>query len=519
MDNRKTNRQLEAELEATRLRLEEAEETLRAIRNHEVDAIVVDGPEGQQVFTLQGAEQPYRTLMETMSEGALTVATDGTILYCNSRLSELMKMPLNKIIGAPFNNFVISRNEQSLETMLHVCGENSCRGEFFLKTADGGEAPVSLSARSLMLNDVEAFCIVAADLTDRMRAQEALEKARDHLEEMVAERTAELSQANTALQEEIIERKRAEEALRKARDELEIRVEERTEELRKAYENLKAEIDERAHVEAQLRQAQKMEALGILSGGIAHDFNNILAAVIGFTELAADHAAKGSRGEHYLKRVMEASIRGRELVRHMLTFSRQTEQEKKPLLLSNIVKETVKFLRASTPSTINIRVDNQSESGVILGDPVQIQQVLMNLCTNAAFAMRERGGVLTIALSDSSVSPTSRALNGMEPGLYMKLTVRDTGTGIAPEIIDRIFDPFSPQNRWEKEQDSACRWCTASSTSPMVPSRLRANRARGLPSPSISRRSRKGRSLPPSATKRSAQAPSASSSSMMKKHS
>jgi signal transduction histidine kinase len=185
-----------------------------------------------------------------------------------------------------------------------------------------------------------------------------------------------------------------------------------------------------------------MEALGALTGGIAHDFNNILAAMMGFTEMVRDHMARDSRYKHYLDRVMEAGLRGRELIRQMLTFIRKTEQEKKPLKLSGIVKETVKFLRASTPSTINIKVDVRSESGLILGDPVQIQRVLMNLCSNAAFAMRERGGVLDIGLSEFALSPSNGDSQGIEAGAYMRLMARDTGSGIAPEIIDRVFDPF-----------------------------------------------------------------------------
>ena len=133
---------------------------------------------------------------------------EGTILYCNNRLSELIKKPLNEIIGASFHDFVIQRNRQSFRTMLYVCEEKGCRDDFFLKTADGDKVPVSLSARLLMLNDVEAFCIVATDLTDQMAAQKALEEARDHLEERVAKRTAEL-------QKEIAERKRLEQETRK----------------------------------------------------------------------------------------------------------------------------------------------------------------------------------------------------------------------------------------------------------------------------------------------------------------
>ncbi len=198
----------------------------------------------------------------------------------------------------------------------------------------------------------------------------------------------------------------------------------------------------RREIQEQLRQAQKMEALGTMSGGIAHDFNNMLAAIVGFTELVAGHVEKGSRDERHLARIMEASIRGRDLVKQMLTFSRKTGQEKKPLRVSGIVKETVKLIRATTPSTIGIRVDAASESALILGDPTQIQQVLMNLCTNAIYAMREKGGSLDIHLSDHTVSPSNGDPHGIAPGRYVKLAVRDTGTGIAPDIMDKIFDPF-----------------------------------------------------------------------------
>ena len=202
------------------------------------------------------------------------------------------------------------------------------------------------------------------------------------------------------------------------------------------------DITERTRLEARLRQSQKMEALGTMAGGIAHDFNNILAAIIGFTELVASHMAKESRDQHHLRRVMEAGIRGRELVRQMLTFSRNAEQEKRPLYLDSITKESVKFLRASMPSTIRMTVNVACEPCLILADPVQIQQVLINLCTNASYAMRETGGSLGIELSDVSVSPSDANPYAIEPGLYVKLLVRDTGTGIPAHIKDRIFDPF-----------------------------------------------------------------------------
>ncbi len=202
------------------------------------------------------------------------------------------------------------------------------------------------------------------------------------------------------------------------------------------------DISEQQKLEAQLRQSQKMEALGTLTGGIAHDFNNILAAMIGFAELAADRVRKGSREAHFLQRVLEGGIRARDLIKQMLIFSRKTEQEKKPLQLSSAINETMNLLRASTPSTIRVEVNVKSESGLILGDPVQLQQVVMNLCTNAVFAMRKKGGVLEIELSDFSVSRRQESAPGLEPGLYMRLRVRDTGMGIPPEIMEKIFDPF-----------------------------------------------------------------------------
>jgi signal transduction histidine kinase len=196
---------------------------------------------------------------------------------------------------------------------------------------------------------------------------------------------------------------------------------------------------ERKRLERQLRQAQKLEALGTLSGGIAHDFNNILAAIIGFTELIRDHSLKDSRQQRHAARVLQAAMRGRALVKQMLTFSRRTEEEKKPVQLSSIVKETFAFLRQSIPSTISIRVNVNSENGLIIADPVQVQQVIMNLATNAAHAMRAKGGVLDVELSDFSGSPS-----GEDPqeGPYMKLVVHDTGMGMGPDVVDRIFDPF-----------------------------------------------------------------------------
>lgn len=206
---------------------------------------------------------------------------------------------------------------------------------------------------------------------------------------------------------------------------------------------INSDITEQKNAEHQLRQAQKQEALGVLVGGIAHDFNNILAAIVGFTEMILDRVLPGSREHRHASRVMQAGIRGRDLVRQMLTFSRSSSDERKPVDLGRIVGETVNLLRASIPATIEIRVDRRCKEGsVVLGDPVQMEQVLMNLSTNASYAMRETGGLLSIGLSDHEVPLVEATRYSVEPGPYVKLVVSDTGTGMSSAVIERVFDPF-----------------------------------------------------------------------------
>jgi PAS domain S-box-containing protein len=198
----------------------------------------------------------------------------------------------------------------------------------------------------------------------------------------------------------------------------------------------------RKDLEDKLRQAQKMEAIGTLAGGIAHDFNNILAAIIGFAELAKIEASGNIDLDVSINEVLNASFRARDLVRQILTFSRQTETESGPIQIHLIIKEALKLLRASLPSTIQLR-PNISSHGTIMGDPTQIHQVVMNLCTNAYHAMREIGGLLEVSVSETCIGPSAEAdLKLLRPGPHLKLSVRDTGHGIDPAIIHRIFDPY-----------------------------------------------------------------------------
>ena len=206
-------------------------------------------------------------------------------------------------------------------------------------------------------------------------------------------------------------------------------------------ERIEAE-EEKKTLGRQLRQAQKMEAVGTLAGGIAHDFNNILSAVIGFTEMAMEDAPPNSFLSHNMEQVLHAGLRAKHLVQQILAFSRQSEHEMRPVQLDRIIKEACDLLRASLPTTIEIHTEIQSDA-FILGDPTQMHQVLMNLCTNAGHAMRDRGGRLTITLREAEDDELrEKRLPGMTAEAYLQLTVDDTGHGIPPGIIDRIFDPF-----------------------------------------------------------------------------
>jgi two-component system, cell cycle sensor histidine kinase and response regulator CckA len=197
-------------------------------------------------------------------------------------------------------------------------------------------------------------------------------------------------------------------------------------------------------LEKQLNQAQKMEAMGLLAGGIAHDFNNILSAIIGYSELATTHVTPNTRLERNLGEVLKASMRAKELVQQILTLTRQGEQQLEPLELGPVVKEALRFLRASLPTTIKIRQEISAGSHLVSSNATQIHQVLMNLCTNAAHSMREKGGVIEIHLADVDLSRGGDVLRmpDLKPGPYLKLSVRDTGCGIDPSVMERIFDPY-----------------------------------------------------------------------------
>jgi PAS domain S-box-containing protein len=214
--------------------------------------------------------------------------------------------------------------------------------------------------------------------------------------------------------------------------------------------DLKSAQKEREQLRTQLIQAQKMEAIGTLAGGIAHDFNNILGAIIGYAEMALYDTKKDSMEHYNIDQVLKAGHRAKNLVKQILAFSRKSEQDKNIILLTPIVEEALKLLRASLPTTIEIKQSIESGLDAIFADPTQMHQVIMNLCTNSAHAMGDTGGILNVELRNVDLNAKKAVqYSELNPGPYVQLSISDTGQGMDSATLERIFDPYFTT----KEQD------------------------------------------------------------------
>lgn len=379
------------ELEA---RLQESEETLDAIRRGEIDALVVANPRREHaVYTLQGADRPYRVLIEQIQEGALTLNEDGVILYTNSRLAAMLRSEPASLVGRDLASIMTQEDRGALGSFLGAAVRGGARREFTLITADQAWVSVYLSLSPLPSEGggqdsaPVLLCGVVTDLTEHKLHIRAL------------------AESNARLKEQIAERERIEDAL---------------------------------------RQSQKMEAVGQLTGGLAHDFNNLLTGITAGLELLQTRLSQGRLHgiERYVNVAQDAARRAASLTHRLLAFSRRQTLAPKATDLAELVDGMRELIQRTVGPEIAVRTAVSGSGALhVLVDPGQMENALLNLCINARDAMPQ-GGEILIDIGRIAVDgPEARALS-LEPGRYVGLSVRDTGTGMSPEVLSRAFDPF-----------------------------------------------------------------------------
>jgi PAS domain S-box-containing protein len=370
--------ELLVEVGALRERLREAEETLNAIRNGDVDAVVVSGNDNvPRVYTLETADESYRLLVQEMQEGALTLTGAGDILYCNSRLAELVGSESGKIIGGSLKRFIAEHCWPAVLRMIQ-CED---KGEIEIRGEGGRPIPVHISFSALRggnLAHAEIYCCIVTDLTEQHRTSD---------------------------------------------------------QLRSTHEALLLQVAERERTERLLRQSQKMEAVGQLTGGIAHDFNNLLMVITGGLSIL-DRDPPPERRRKLQDGMRQAAERGATLTRQLLAFSRQKELHAKSIVIPRHVESMRELLDGSLGGDLTVKTQFDPDVWAVQVDEGELEIALLNLCVNARDAM-PNGGTITIAARNRP-GFTEFHLSGD----FVELSVTDTGEGMDEDTISRCLEPF-----------------------------------------------------------------------------
>jgi PAS domain S-box-containing protein len=451
---------------------------------------------------LRQSEEKYRGMIENAFEGLFQNGMDGRILSANPALAVILGYDSPDDLIAEVTNvktqLYVNPADRDLLIDTAMRRGKATMFEVPLLRRDGEKIWTSINARMVYDAAGNPFCLEGflADITDRKRAEEALAESRNYLDEIInavadplfvkdhlhrwvlvnnalcafvgydregilgktdydyfPKAEADIFRINDQRVLDTGEANINEETLTDARGQVHTIVTKKTLYTDKTGERFivgiirditeqKRAEEERKRLESRLTQAQKMEAIGNLAGGIAHDFNNILSAIIGFTELSLLETAPDDAVADKLRQVLKAGNRARELVRQILTFSRMTETSYAPLSLKIAIKEFLKMLRSMIPTTVAIE-SHLAVQGLVMSDPTQIHQILMNLCTNAVHAMEGQGGTLTVTLDEVLVKQPEKAPDpGLRPGAYVIVSIEDTGRGIPSTLMDKIFEPF-----------------------------------------------------------------------------
>ena len=372
------NAQLRVENNALREKLREAEETLEAIRNGDVDAVVVSGADSvPRVYTLETADQTYRLLVEEMQEGALTITRSGDILYCNRRLAELVETQPQRVIGGSLARFIAAADWPNVLGLIAA----ESKGELGIKTDQGRIVPTHVSFSALRgdgLDGEEIYCCIITDLTEQRSAAD---------------------------------------------------------QLRGAHAALLAQVAERERTERLLRQSQKMEAVGQLTGGIAHDFNNLLMVISGGLSIL-DREMTTERRQAVKEGMRQAAERGAALTRQLLAFSRQKELYAKPISIPRHVKGMRELLDGSLGGSVTIETFFDPDIWPVRVDEGELGIALLNLCVNARDAMPQGGTITIAAVNRAAIREYGLA------GDFVEISVSDTGVGMNAETIARCLEPF-----------------------------------------------------------------------------
>ena len=483
-------------------RLTEALETIDAIRNGDVDAVVVGGPDGQRVFTLDNVDRPYRVIIEQMQEGAVTLGADGLILYCNQRFANLVGASGQGLVGRNFAEFV--DQEDSWSKMLQHGGA----GEYSLRHANASGVPVNISVIALEgAADEVLRCAIVTDLTQVKARQAAILHAQDRLRSEISQRKeiedgfsfaldaadmgswdlnlldgaanrsrrhdeifgypngAESWTLESALHHFVEEDRQAvirafagartsgdldfEHRIRRVSDGQIRWIHVKGQTFMKDNEPVRiagvvTDVTDRRLLDEQIRQVQKMDAVGQLTGGIAHDFNNLLTIITGNMDMAGRSLDNGDapRARRSVTNALKGAERATLLTNRLLAFSRRTPLDPKILDVSRIVSGMAELLGRSLGETVKLETVNGAGLWAVEADPNQLENALLNLAVNARDAMPE-GGKLTIETQNIRIDETYAELNReIAPGEYVSIAVTDTGLGMPAEVIAKAFDPF-----------------------------------------------------------------------------
>ncbi len=349
---------------------------------------------------LRSASMYARRLIEASPDPLITISAEGKVTDVNKATENITGMHRKDLIGTDFSDY-FTEPTKAQAGYEKVFREGLVKDYPLAIQHTSGKVTQVLYNATTYRNEngqIQGVFAAARDISELRQAQQAL-----------LESLNELETRNILLQEEIAEREKAEAEKRK--------------------------------VEAQLAQAQRIEALDRFAGGIAHDLNNILYPIIINIEELFDEEREGSAHHEILTQTLKAAYRQRDLIKKILSFSRRRDRANQPIRVRPLLEETLSFLRSSLPSTISIQENIHVQTDVVMGDPIQIQQVIMNLCQNAADALESERGVIEIELANVRME-SLYYLRDMKAGDYLKLTVKDTGIGMSPQVVDRVFEPF-----------------------------------------------------------------------------